>query len=354
MNELAPPVLQSQSAPHLHRGTSTAKVMWSVILALAPAAAWGVFSFGLDALRTLGAATAAAAATEILLGLLLRRTTIADGSAVLTGLLVGLTMPPSVPVFVPIVASVFAIGVAKWAFGGLGANWANPALAGHLFVFLSWRGLMTQWRAPRLWGLADGVSAATSLGLLSRGGAAALSGPAHAVSALDRGVSAAIGKLLGSADALPWGVVDLFLGIRPGAIGEVSALLLLAGAVFLVARRIVAWQIPTAYLGSVALLAWVFGGRPLGLGYLHGNVLMSLLGGGLLLGAFFMATDPVTSPLSPAGMLAFGLGCGCLTFLIRSLGVYPEGVAFAIVLMNMLTPSINRLFGPRGRAARKR
>lgn len=329
--------------------------MWSVTLALAPAAAWGVFSFGLVALRTLGAATAAAAATELLLGLLLRRTTIVDGSAILTGLLVGLTMPPSVPVFVPIVASVFAIAVAKWAFGGLGANWVNPALAGHLFVFLSWRGLMTQWVAPRLWGLADGVSAATPLGLAAAagGGLAALSGSGSTVSALDRAVSAAVGKLLGSADALPRGVVDLFLGIRAGAIGEVSALLLLAGGLFLMARRIVAWQLPFSFLSSVALLAWTFGGRRLGLGYFHGSVLMDLLGGGLLLGAFYMATDPVTSPLSRAGMLVFGLGCGCLTYLVRSLGVYPEGVAFAIVLMNMLTPSINRIFGWRGRTAGK-
>jgi Na+-translocating ferredoxin:NAD+ oxidoreductase subunit D len=327
--------------------------MWSVTLALAPAAAWGVFSFGLVALRTLAAAVLSAVGAELLLGLALRRRTLGDGSAVLTGLLVGLAMPPSVPLFVPVAASAFAIGVAKWAFGGLGANWANPALAGYLFAFLSWRELFSTHLAPRLWQAADAVAAATPLAsLAARGGTSAAA--ALPVSVVDRAVSAALGGLLGSPAAVPRGVVDLVLGIRPGAIGEVSALLLLAGAAFLAARRIVAWRIPAAFLSTFALLAWAFGGTRGGPGAFHGNVLAELLGGGLLLGACFMATDPVTSPIEPLGMVLFGIGCGCLTWLVRSLGAYAEGVAFAVVLMNMLTPAIDRLTRRRGRAPRGR
>jgi Na+-translocating ferredoxin:NAD+ oxidoreductase subunit D len=356
--------LDARTAPHIHRGTTTAVIMWSVVAALLPAAAWGVFSFGLPALRTLAVAVVASLATELVIGALLgrRAATLGDGSAFVTGLLVGLTMPPSVPPFVPAVAAVFATGVAKWAFGGLGANWVNPALAGYLVAFLSWRDLMTRWTPPRLWSLPDGITAATPLGLLHGGGAsrAAASSlvpagvPGYAVSSLDHAVTAAANKVLGGAGSFPDGLVDLLVGNRPGAIGEVSVVLLLIGAAFLMARRIIAWQVPAAFIGTVAFLAWALGGRSAGLGYFHGNVALHLLGGSLLLGAFFMATDPVTSPLTRRTRIVYGIGCGCLTYLIRSLGTYPEGVAFAIVLMNMTVPLMARLTERRGRVGKGR
>jgi electron transport complex protein RnfD len=343
--------LDATTAPHVHRGTSTAKAMWSVTLALLPAAAWGVFSFGVPALRTLLAAALAAAATELVISSLLKRRSLQDGSALLTGLLVGLTLPPAVPIALPIVGGVFAVAVAKWAFGGLGANWANPALCGHLFVFLSWRDLMGHWTAPRLWGLADGVSSATPLGFAASLGAAGASllPAGYPVSGLDRAFVALANKILGAAGPFPSGLVDLLLGNRPGAIGEVSVLLLAAGGIYLISRRIVAWEIPASYLVTVALLAWVLGAKGVRLGHFHASVTLELLGGGLLFGALYMASDPVTSPLTPAGMLLFGVGCGCLTYLIRALGTYTEGVAFAIVLMNALVPLIGRLTERRGR-----
>jgi electron transport complex protein RnfD len=163
-------------------------------------------------------------------------------------------------------------------------------------------------------------------------------------SALDRSVGTAVDRLLGPAGAVPEGMIDLLMGNRAGAIGELSALLLLAGAAYLIGKRVVAWQIPASLLGTVALLAWVVGSSGSG----PGRVAAELLGGGLILAAFFMATDPVTSPLTPGGKVFFGIGCGALTYLVRRLGVYPEGTAFAIVLMNALVPAINRITRRRG------
>jgi len=357
MKKMARGGVEIASSPHIHRGVTTAKIMWSVTLCLLPASAWGVFVFGLPALRVLLTAIAASVLTELAISSLLKRLSIADGSAALTGLLVGLTMPPSAPVYVPVVASVFAVGVAKWAFGGLGANWVNPALAGRLLVLFAWPELLSRWDTPRLWVSGVGASPAplASLARQASGGVGGGSFTAMAArippgSALDRIVGTALDRLLGSHGALPEGLLDLLVGNRAGAIGELSAILLLAGAAYLFARRMIAWEIPVSMLGTVALLAWIFGGRRAGLP----AVAFQLLGGGLMLGAFFMATDPVTSPLSPFGMVIFGIGCGALTYLVRSLGVYPEGVAFGIVLMNMLVPAINRLTHRRGRDRRAR
>lgn len=346
-------------SPHIHEGSTTAGIMGSVIVCLLPAGAWGVLSFGPHALYVILVSVGAAVLCELLIGALLRRFTLGDWSAVLTGLLVGYNMPPSVPLYIPAVASVFAIGVAKMTFGGLGHNWMNPALAGRVFVTFSWTSLMTSWQPPRGWGL-DALTAASPLGFVKAGllelqGRVAgplelLAQSGYPVAEGVRGFPASL--LAPVARLFPPGYGDLFIGNVPGCVGEVSALLLLAGSVYLFARKIVTWEIPVAYLGSFSLLVWLFGGGVFGAGLFRGDVVFHLFSGGLILGALYMATDMVTSPLTRRGMVIFGVGCGFLTFLIRIYGSLPEGVSLAIVLMNMFVPLINRATRPRvfGRA----
>ncbi len=312
------------AAPHLRSRDSTARIMWTVSATLAPAALWGAALFGVQALWVLLASIAAAVGTEALANLALRQRTLADGSAFLTGLLVGMNMPPSVPGFIPVAASIFAIAVVKQTFGGLGRNWMNPALGGRVFVLFSWTGEMTTWAPPRAMRL---------LGLLG-------ASPADAVS----GATPLAGS---AAEWLARGTYwDLFIGNIPGCIGEVSALLLLLGAVALFVRGIITWHTPVSYLAVFFALTGALGGLPEGAGFFKGDVLFQALAGGLMLGVFFMATDMVTSPLTPRGQLWYGAGAGALTFLIRFFGGLPEGVSLAIILMNMAVPLINQLTRP--------
>ncbi len=323
------------SSPQIHARGSTRSVMWWVIAALIPAGVWSVVLFGLRPLLVILTATAAAVACEALLNALFKRPqTIGDLSAVVTGLLIAYNMPPHVPLFVPAAASVFAIAVVKWSFGGLGANWMNPALAGRVFVFFSWGKAMTQWTFPRVPGAADAVSGPTPLGSIK-----------VALGNLPAGVDGPL-RLLESA-GMPVTRMDLFLGKIPGSLGEMSALLLIAGGLFLVILRIVDWEIPLAYLGSFAFLIWLFDGMQYGSGAFSGDVVFHLCSGGLMLGAWFMATDMVTTPLTRRGRLIFGLGCGFFTFVIRRFGNLPEGVSLAIIFMNILTPLIDRHVTPK-------
>jgi len=345
-------------SPQIHAQSSTASIMWSVTAALVPATVWGVYVFGVATLITLGVSVIAAVATEYVIARMLGRFTLADGSAVVTGLLIGMNLPTAVPIYIPIVASVFAIAVVKWTFGGLGANWMNPALAGRVVVFFSWTAQMTTWRMPSTLGGVDGVTGATVLGSVksglfnytgsARGPLALLDEIGYPRSAFDvrfvDGFNRAFDWL---GLKLPPRYADLFFGNIPGCIGEVSAFLLLIGAVFLLARKIISWHIPTAYLGTFALLVLLFGGSRFGSGFGSGNVVFHLLSGGLMLGVFFMATDMVTSPLTRKGMLIFGVGAGFLTFLIRFYGSFPEGVSLAIILMNIFVPMINRYTRPK-------
>lgn len=280
----------------------------------------------------MAAAIIASVATEALLGLINKDKTVSDGSAFLTGLLIGFNMPPAVPLYVVVVASIFAIAVVKWTFGGLGANWMNPALAGRVFVFFSWTSGMTKWTLPHP-GTIDAVTGPTPLGSLKTG--------LGSISATVQGPM----DLL-SAEGVPVTYMDLFLGRIPGCIGEVSALLLILGGLFLIIRKIVNWEIVVSYLGSFALLVWVFGGFRYGNGLFTGDVLFHLLSGGLMLGALFMATDMVTSPLTVKGMVVYGIGCGFMTYLLRFFGSVPEGVSLAIIFMNIFVPLLNRAFQP--------
>jgi len=347
--------LRITTSPHLHEGSTTGRIMVSVILCLLPAGIWGVLTFGIHSLYVLIASVAASVVTEFVIARLLGRFTLNDWSAVLTGLLVGYNMPPAVPLYIPVVASVFAIAVAKMTFGGLGRNWMNPALAGRVFVTFSWTGHMTRWKAPLSWG-ADATTSASVLGFVKSGlldyqGAArgpvellAEAGyPGAGVGAARPGAAALFEPI---ARLFPPGYGDLFVGNIPGCIGEVSALLLILGSIYLLAKKIITWEIPVAYLGTFGLLVWIFAGRSFGAGWFRGDVVFHFFAGGLMLGVLYMATDMVSSPLTRKGMLIFGVGVGLLTFLIRVYGSYPEGVSLAIIIMNMFVPMINRVTGP--------
>jgi len=325
---------------------------WRVTLCLLPAAGWGVFLFGLPAVLVLATSVGVAVAAELLSSLAFRRCTLGDGSAFLTGLLIGLLMPPGVPLYVPSAASVFAILVVKQSFGGLGRNWMNPALGGFVFALLSWGGAMTRWAAARGAPMSPALpplealrSALAATGAAGGSPLAILEKAGYPFSAVDASVVAWINThvLLPLGTALRPGVFDLLTGHLAGRIGEVSAPLLLAGAGYLLARRIVRWEVPVLYIGTFGVLAGVFGGLSSGQGWLAGGPGFHILSGSLILGAFFMAGDPVTSPMTLTGRRIYGIGLGFLTFLLRFYGSLGDGVAVAILLGNCAVPLLDRL-----------
>jgi electron transport complex protein RnfD len=312
-----------------------------------------VFLFALPAVRVIVTSLCAALVLELASSALFRRFTLGDGSAFLTGLLVGLLMPAGVPLYVPAAASAFGILVVKQSFGGLGRNWMNPALGGVVFAHLSWSGAMTAWAAvgdasvkgavlPPLEALRSLVSAPGVVGrpldILSSHG--------YAFSSLDgKIVSWLNAHILSPFHAtLAGGSFDILVGYMPGRIGEVSAPLLLLGAAFLLSRRIVRWQVPVAYVATFAFLAWIFGGLAGGRGWFSGGPVFHVLSGSLILCAFFMAGDPVTSPLMTTGKWIYGTGLGLLTFLLRYYGSLGDGVAVSILLGNCVVPLIDRFF----------
>jgi electron transport complex protein RnfD len=305
--------------PHLHAEDSTARIMWWVNGSLAPAVLWGGFVFGPQALIVVAASVAGAVAAEALAARALRRpASIADGSAVCTGLLLALTLPPLMPWWMPALGAVFAILVGKMIFGGLGYNLFNPALIGRAFMMATFPLAMTTgWAAPRAWLAApDAITTATPLAALK-----------------EHGVAAAM-QLAGPDPASPF--TGLLLGLRPGSIGEVSVVLVALGAGVLLARRILTLAIPLSVMVGVAL-GTMF----------TGSLGLHLASGGLWLGAFYMATDYVTSPNTLPGQVVFGLVIGLLTALIRVFGGYPEGICYAILIANAMVPALNLWFRPR-------
>lgn len=319
-----------ESSPHVHHPDSAARIMIDVIIALIPAGIWGVYVFGLRSLAVIAVSVIGAVLGEYCMGKVFKKFTLSDYSALLTGLLVGYNMPPAVPLFIPFLASLFAIIVVKWTFGGLGCNWMNPALGGRIFVFFSWTSMMTKWSAPCTNPGIDALGGASPLGFVKTGMmdfSGTISGPV---------------EFLRSADYPMNGYADLFFGNISGCIGEVSALLLILGGIYLLIRKIITWEIPVAYLLTFSIFVWIFGGLKFNGQFFTGDVVFNLFTGGLMLGAIFMATDMVTSPLTSKGQIIFGIGCGFLTFLIRVYGSFPEGVSLAIVLMNIAVPLIDR------------
>jgi Na+-translocating ferredoxin:NAD+ oxidoreductase subunit D len=352
-------------APHLRTASSAAAVSWLIAASLLPAAAWGIFLFGLPALLVLACSLGAALVVETLSSLAFHRFTLHDGSGFLTGLFVGMLMPPGVPLYVPAAAAAFAVLVIKQSFGGLGRNWMNPALGGIVFALLSWSEPMSRWLAAR------GTDMSPALPPLEAF-RAALAAPGTATSAAPAGnaltVLGAHGYPFSAIDgsivswinmhllaplhlALPAGVFDILVGIVPGRIGEVSPVLIMAGAAFLLARRLVRWEVPVVYIATFAVLAQVFGGLPAGRGWLAGSAIFHILSGSLVLGAFFMAGDPVTSPLVRRGRYIYAAGLGVLTFFLRFFGSLGDGVAVAIVLGNCAVPFIDKVTQRRTQAA---
>jgi electron transport complex protein RnfD len=290
------------SSPHIRDDDSVQKIMYSVIIALIPASLMGVYYFGFHAFLVIAASILGAIVTEGLFQKLRNKPiTVSDGSAVITGLLLALNLPPGFPLWMAVVGSAVAIGLGKQVFGGLGYNPFNPALIGRAFLIASFPGAMTTWISP-----VDGITTATPLGLL---------------------------KLQG----ITTDYFSLFIGRIGGCIGETSAVAILIGAAFLLYKGYIDWRIPFSYLGTVAVLMYIFGKDPV----------FHLLSGGLMLGAFFMATDMVTSPITKKGRWIFGIGAGIVVVVIRIWGGLPEGVSYSILLMNGLTPLLNRYTRPR-------
>ncbi|MFA5090646.1 MAG: RnfABCDGE type electron transport complex subunit D [Candidatus Omnitrophota bacterium] len=297
-------------SPHIHKGDSVSKIMWAVSLSLLPAGLAGVFIFGQAALKTIALSIASALLAEWIIQLsTARKVTLLDGSAFLTGLLLSYNLPAGVPFWLPIAGSFFAIAVGKQVFGGLGQNIFNPALVGRVFLMASWPKYMTVFSRPFSY---DAVTCATPLALLKEG------------------------KSLDIASAASY--MDLLFGKRGGCIGEVCIIALLLGAAFLLWKGYISWHIPFSYIATVGLFTYILGPQ----GLFRGDGIFHILSGGLVLGAFFMATDYVTSPLTRKGQVIFGIGCGLLTAVIRLWGGYPEGVSYAILMMNAAVPLIDR------------
>lgn len=294
------------SSPHIRSKETVKGVMGHVLIALMPATLWGVYIFGLNALFIILASIGAAVLTEYLIQRFMRKqkTTIGDLSAVVTGLLLAMNVPSTAPLWLPIIGSVFAIAIVKQAFGGLGHNFMNPALAARAMLMASWPVQMTNWVTPG----ADAVSTATPLAIIKAG------------------------TDLGSLPTL-W---DAFMGSVAGCIGETSALLLVLGGVYLLIRGVITIRIPAVYIGTVFILSMLF------TGFSVMDSLYGLAAGGLMLGAFFMATDYSSSPVTPMGQWIFAIGCGLITTIVRFKGGYPEGVSYSILLMNVATPLIEK------------
>lgn len=288
-------LLTVASSPHIKRPDTTRGIMSDVVIALAPAATYGCILFGLRALAVLITSVSVAVLCEFLWNKALKKpNTIKDMSAVVTGLLLGMNLPPTLPLWQAAIGSVAAIIVVKQMFGGLGHNFANPAIAARIMLLVSFPAAMTRFTEP----VSDAVTSAT--------------------------------PLAGTAGALSF--KTLFFGMHAGSIGETSAFLLIVGGLYLVIRRVITPVIPVCFIGTVALLSLITGE----------NVMLSVFGGGLILGAVFMATDYTTSPTTPLGKAIFAVGCGIITFVIRKFGSLPEGVSYSILLMNILVPHINR------------
>ena len=298
-------LLHVSSSPHVRCKDTTQNLMLDVVIAMLPAAAFGVYRFGLYSLAVILATVAACVASEYAYEKFMGKPiTVSDCSAVVTGMILALNMPPEIPIWIPMLGGVFAIIVVKQLYGGLGQNFMNPALAARCFLLLAFAGLMNDFSV-------DGVSTATPLAALKAGESANLA--------------------------------DMFFGFTPGVIGETSAALLLVGGLFLLVRKVITWEIPVIYLGTVAVFMLLFGGR--GMDWYF--VACELCGGGLMMGAFFMATDYVTSPITFKGRVVYAVLLGILTGVFRIFGNMAEGVSFAIIIGNILVPLIEKATLPK-------
>jgi len=327
------PELYVSISPHFKSAETVSKIMWTVVACLIPPLILSVFIFGFQTLIIALVSVGSCVGTEWVSNRCLNRPTdtIKDGSAVITGLLLAYIIPPGVPLWMPILGGVMAIYVTKVLMGGIGFNIFNPALIGRAFLMATYPVAITSAWLPPIRDAAvfkymgagvDAVTTATPLYVLKHYGMAAVLERFGSLSVIYR---------------------DFFIGWRPGCIGETSAFLLILGGVYLIYKRYITWHIPVSVIVSVAFFTWIFGGEK----FFTGNPLLAVLSGGVIIGAFFMATDYVTSPTQKTGQILFGVGIGALTVLIRLKGGYPEGVCYAILLMNAVAPAIDRWFKPK-------
>ncbi len=309
MNKL----LNVSTSPHVRSSASTSSIMCDVLIAMAPAALFGIYQFGFRAFLIIVICVATAMLTEYIYEKAMKKPiTIMDYSAAVTGLILALNMPAYIDLWIPALGSIFAILIVKQLYGGLGQNFMNPALAGRCFLLISFAGKMTQF-------FPDGVTGATPLAALKAGESVNL--------------------------------LDMFIGTIPGTIGETSVIALLIGAAYMLAKKVINWKIPFTYIATVAVFALIFGGHGFDMTY----VAAQICGGGLIFGAFFMATDYVTSPITPNGQIIYGVCLGLLTGIFRIFGPSAEGVSYAIIFCNLLVPLIEKVTMPTpfGREAKK-
>lgn len=308
------------SSPHLRSDKSTKKIMLDVIIALVPAIIGAVYFFGINALKLILISVAASVIFEAGIQKLFKKDiTINDYSAVITGILIAFNLPANAPWWMPIVGAAFGIIVVKQFFGGIGHNFMNPALAARAFLVASWPDIMSTYIKPG----ADAVSGATPLSIMKYGG-------------VDASASATVAE---AAEELP-ALIDMFIGNIGGSVGETSALLLLIGGLYLIIRKVINWKIPAFYIGTTVIVLMI-------LGVETDQLMYHVLGGGLILGAFYMITDYSSTPITPMGQIIVGIGAGILTAIIRIKGGFPEGVSYSILLMNVATPLIEKFTGPR-------
>ena len=309
------------ASPHVHSPQSTQSLMRDVLIALLPALAVSAWVYGVDVLRV----TAIAVVSCVLIEYLIQRfmiggaTTIQNLSAVLTGVLLAFNLPADIPWWIIVIGSVVAIGVAKMTFGGLGHNPFNPALVGRVFLLIAYPVQMTSFPKPVMGSYVDAFAGATPLAAVK----------SQAVAAGDVNL------------------LNLLGGVMPGSMGEIAAAALILGGIYMLWRRVITWHIPVAVLGSMAVFAFIVAAFTGGGELLYALPAFHLLAGGAMLGAIFMATDYVTSPMTTKGMVIYGIGIGVITMIIRLWGAYPEGMSFAILLMNAVTPLINKYVKPR-------
>jgi Na+-translocating ferredoxin:NAD+ oxidoreductase subunit D len=323
-------LLKISGSPHVHTSNSTPSIMYGVVYAMIPAMLVSFYFFGLDAVRVILISVIGCMAVEYLVQkyLLKSEITVFDGSAIVTGVLLAFNVPSNLPWWILIIGAIVSIGIGKMSFGGLGKNIFNPALVGRVFLLISFPVQMTSWPVPQpgfKMPLADAITGPTPLGILKEG----LAG----------------GKTVEEImPDIPNYVDNLMTGFQGGSLGEVSAIALLLGALYMFYRKIITWHIPLSYLGSAVIFSGILWlANP---GY-YVDPLFHVVTGGMILGVFYMATDMVSSPMSAKGQLIFGAGAGILTILIRVYGAYPEGVSFAILIMNAFVPLIDMAFKPK-------
>ena len=305
-------LLNVSATPHVRDKSSTKRIMFDVCLALLPACGFGIYNFGFRALLVLVVSVASCVLFEYMYqSLMNKKLTVSDMSAVVTGMLLGMNLPHTIPLWMVVLGSAFAIIIVKQLFGGLGQNFMNPALAARCFLLISFAGRMTSFTY-------DGITGATPLAVLKAGE---------------------------SVD-----VLKMFIGTTGGTIGETSALALIIGGLYLIIRKVIVPTIPLVYIGSFSVFVLIFGGRGMDMNFLAAH----LCGGGLMLGAFFMATDYVTSPVTPWGKVVFGVILGLLTGLFRIFGNAAEGVSYAIIFSNLLVPIIEKITVPRAFGVEKK